>query len=339
MDRVAIVGAGVAGAGAATVIDDHEHVEASIFERSETVGGRAASRVRGDVVYDNGANYLRSDDGRVNRLVTETLDTDGLIDVREPVYTFDASGTVEPGRDADGHKWSYRSGLCELPRRLLDRTGVSLRVGARIESCTRRNGWVLEDAGGTQWGPFDAVVLTPPAPVASELLTGSGRCGAVVDDLAGVDYRTIYSAALHYPFEIDRPYYAIVNTDKNHAIGWVSREECKPGHVPAGESLLIVQASHEWSVANADEPARQNAKRLATKAASLVGVERLLDPDWTDGRLWRPALPKSRVSRESVVAARTAGLHIAGDAVAGEGRLHAAIRSGLEAGERVVAAD
>jgi predicted NAD/FAD-dependent oxidoreductase len=42
---------------------------------------------------------------------------------------------------------------------------------------------------------------------------------------------------------------------------------------------------------------------------------------------------------DALAAARSAGLSVAGDWVAGAGRVHAAVRSGLEAGERLAVAD
>ena len=92
----------------------------TVLEKSGGVCGRAATRRRGDVTYDYGANYVKSDDERVVELLTETLPTEGLVDVTDPVYTFDADGTVSEGRDADDHKWTYRAGLTQIAKRLFD---------------------------------------------------------------------------------------------------------------------------------------------------------------------------------------------------------------------------
>jgi renalase len=340
MDRVGIVGAGVSGAGAAYALAQRApDVDVTVFEASDRVGGRAASRTRADCIYDYGANYLKADDERVMRLVTETLDTTGLVDVAEPVDTFDASGTVSPGRDADDHKWTYESGLRELPRRLFDATDARIFTEMPIDTLARESdGWRLRspDLGH---GPFDAVVLTPPAPDTAALLRDADwndeARNALVDALAAVDYRTIYSAALHYPFAIDRPYYALVNTDRKHAVSWLSREESKRGHVPDGRTLLIVQAAEDWSVEHADDPPAANAERLAGNAASILDDDRLDSPDWTDHHCWTHALPDGEVPAAAVQAARDDALYVVGDAIAGEGRIHAALRSGLEAGDQL----
>jgi len=342
MPSIGIVGAGASGAALSHLVDGAvPDADITVLEKSGGVCGRGATRRRGDITYDYGANYLKDDDDRVTELVTETLDTDGLVDVAEPVWTFDAEGTVSEGRDADDHKWSYRDGLTQIAKRLFARTDATVHRNTRVEAI-RRDGdaWNLTDDDGGEWEPFDAVVLTPPAPQTADLLAAAEWDHETRDALEAaareVDYRTIWTAVLHYPFELDRPYYALVNTDKTHDVGWISREECKPGHVPEGESLLIVQANHEWSVEHYDDPPAENVADLAAATADVVGDDRLTDPDWTDHQGWLYALPDAAVRRGPLDSAEDYGLYCAGDWVAGEARLHAALRSGFDVGERLV---
>ncbi|MFB6218745.1 MAG: NAD(P)/FAD-dependent oxidoreductase, partial [Halobacteriaceae archaeon] len=269
-----------------------------------------------------------------------TLDDEGLVDVTEPVWTFDAEGVVSEGRDADDHKWSYREGLTQVAKRLFADSPATVHRETHVEGLVRDGeDWRLVDADGGAWGPFEEVVLNPPAPQTAALLDAADweadARTALADAARAVPYRSVYTAVLHYPFPIDRPYYALVNTDKAHDVGWVSREECKPGHVPDGETLLVVQANHEWSVAHGDGDPAENAAALADRAADLLGDDRLRDPDWTDGQHWRYALPEAGVDPEPLRRAETDGLYCVGDWVAGEARLHAALRNGLETGERL----
>jgi len=344
MTRIGIVGAGAATAAATYRLDDLlSDAAITVLEKSGGVCGRAATRRRDGARYDYGANYLKSDDDRVTELVTEELDDEGLVDVADPVWTFDADGQIAEGRDADDHKWSYEAGLTQIAKRLFGRTDTTVHRETRIEGIARTDDqWRLTDAGGDAWGPFDALLLNPPAPQTAALLAGADWDGETRDELAAaadaVDYRTIYTAVLNYPFRLDVPYYALVNTDKNHDVSWVSREECKAGHVPDGESLLIVQAGPAWSVAHYDDSPEENVAKLARKTAALLGDERLTDPDWTDHQGWRYALPEGSVAREPLREAEARDLYCVGDWVAGEARLHAALRNGLETGERIAGA-
>jgi len=340
MTAIGFVGAGAATAAAAFVLDSAApDASVTVLEKSGGVCGRAATRRRGDVTYDYGANYVKSDDQRVVELLTDTLDTGGLVDVTEPIYTFDADGTVSEGRDADEHKWSYERGLTQVAKRLFGRTDASVHRHTRVERVRHSGGaWRVTDADGTEWGPFDALVLDPPAPQTAELLAGADWDDPLRADLVeavrGVDFRTVWTAVLRYPFELDVPYYALVNTDKDHEIGWIAREECKRGHVPDG-SLLVVQANQEWSLARYDDPPDENAARLAELTAGVVGDGRLTDPEWTDHQGWRYALPEDGAPSGPLDSAEEHGLYCLGDWVAGEARLHAALRNGLDTGERL----
>ena len=342
MTRIGIVGAGVAAAAAAYTIETtHEDASITVFEKSRGLCGRAATRRRDGIRYDYGANYVKSDDDRVVELLTETLETDGLVDITEPIWTFDGEGSVSAGRDADEHKWTYRTGLTQIAKRLFGRTDATIHRETRIETLQRDDElWRLEDTDGDQWGPFDIVLLNPPAPQTADLLRSaewdSDRRGPLLEAVDAVPYRTIWTGVLHYPFDLEVPYYALVNTDKAHEIGWISREECKPGHVPDGESLLIVQANHEWSVDHYDTDPDANLEELATMTAALFDDERLLEPDWTDHQGWRYAQPEAAVDREPLRQAEAEGLYCLGDWVAGEARVHAALGNGLEVGARVV---
>jgi predicted NAD/FAD-dependent oxidoreductase len=341
MTDIGIVGAGAAAAAATYVLGGTvRDASITVLEKSGGVCGRAATRRRGDCTYDYGANYVKSDDERVNELLTGTLDTEGLIEAEGPVYTFDREGSVSPGREADEHKWSYRAGLTQIAKRLFARTDASVERRTRVETVARDGDrWRLTDSEGAEWGPFDVLLLNPPAPQTAELLRGADWDADAREHLAdatdAVPYRSVWTAVLHYPFELDRPYYALVNTDREHEIGWVSREECKPGHVPDGESLLIVQASPAWSVEHYDDSPEGNVAELADLTADLLGDPRLAEPDWTDHQGWRYALPDEGVSPGVVQSAEEHDLYCAGDWVAGEARVHAALRSGLETGERM----
>ncbi|QSW98505.1 NAD(P)/FAD-dependent oxidoreductase [Haloterrigena alkaliphila] len=345
MTRIGIVGAGAAGAAAAYALETAgPDSRVTVLEKSGGLCGRAATRRRGDVTYDYGANYVKADDERVVDLLTETLATDGLVDVAEPIWTFDGDGAVSEGRDADEHKWTYREGLTQIAKRLLERTDATVHRKTCVETIRQDSGtgtWQLEDASGDQWGPFDAVLLNPPAPQTADLLrdadweSDGGLRERIVDAISSVPYRTIWTGVFHYPFELEQPYYALVNTDKAHEIGWIAREECKPGHVPDGETLLIVQANHEWSLERFDDDPDEALEDLAELTADVMDDERLLEPDWTAHQGWRYAQPEDGVDREPIREAEAEGLYCLGDWVAGEGRLHAALRNGLETGERV----
>lgn len=338
--HVGIVGAGAAGAAVAYAVDAVvPEAEITVLEKSGGVCGRAAARRRGPITYEYGANYLKDDDERVVDLVTEELSTEGLVEIPEPIYVFDGEGTVAEGRSTDARRWTYADGITRLAKRLLGATDATVHRDTRVTDLARiDSSWRL-GSEDRQWGPFDRLVLTPPAPQTGSLIEAADWSDPLREELAAaaaeVPFRTIWSAVLGYETPIDRPYYALVNPGKDHEVGWIAREECKPGHVPDGQSVLLVQGGHDWSRANLETAPEAVASELATMTADIVGESHLADPDWTDTQCWRYALPEDGIAAGPVDSARDHGLYLAGDWVAGEARLHAALRSGLDAAEQL----
>ena len=355
--EAAIVGAGAAGAGAAYALRKTD-VEVTVLEKSRGVCGRAATRRKDGCVYDHGANYVKSDNERVTRLVEGALDSEGLVDITEPVWTFDADGEISEGEDRDEHKWTYEDGITQLAKRLFDRTDADVRTETRIEAIERNgeghrsvdnnddgddagtgSGWRPVDTDGEGTGRYDVVLLTPPAPQTAELVGETALDedlrADLVSEIEAVGYRTQLTAVLHYPFAIDRPYYALVNTDHEHDIAWLSREECKSGHVPDGECLLIAQMAPNWSTERYDEPGEQITDAAADLVGKLFDDERFADPDWTDVQPWRFAIPDNGADADVLSRAEGEGMFFAGDWVVGEGRVHEALGNGLDAGERI----
>ncbi|WP_311171980.1 NAD(P)/FAD-dependent oxidoreductase [Halobellus ordinarius] len=341
--RVGIVGAGAAGSGAAYALRDAD-ATVTIVEKSGGVCGRAATRRKHGCHYDYGANYLKEADDRTASLLS-SLGTDGLVDIESPVWTFDGAGDIAAGDDRSSHKWTWTEGMTQLAKRLLARTDATVHRRTRVTELTRDGGsdtsrrrWTLVDEDGERYGPFDVVLLTPPAPQTAELLRATDwpddRLDRLRDAVEAVPYRTIRTVVLHYPFRESYPWYGLVNTDKAHAIGWLSREECKDGHVPDGESLLIVQMGPEWSTARYDEGLDDILPDVTERVAALLDDDRYRDPDWIDDQGWRYALPDSGLET-AAGAATDAGLYVAGDWVAGEGRVERALWNGHETGERI----
>jgi predicted NAD/FAD-dependent oxidoreductase len=338
--RIGVVGAG-SGSAAATYIADNAipDAEVTIFEKSRGVCGRAAARRRDGIVYEYGANYLKDDDGRVSDLVSGEFDA-GLVEVDGPVWTFDSDGNVAEGRDKQGRRWTYEDGITRLAKHLLGETSATVTRETRITDVARERGWRLTDTDRAEYGPFDVLLVNPPAPQTADLLqdTGVEAVDRLGDAAGEVAYRTVWTAVLGYRFEIAPPYYALVNTDKEHEIGWIGREGCKPGHVPAGQSVLVVQASPEWSTERYDDAPAENIANLARHTAAIMDDPRLADPDWTDHQGWRYALPEGGVRTEAVREAAREGVYAVGDWVPGAARLHAAVRNGLETGAAVARA-
>ncbi|NHN41206.1 NAD(P)-binding protein [Halorubellus sp. JP-L1] len=346
-ERVAVVGAGVAGCGVADALAGTDR-EVVVVEKARGVSGRAATRRKHGCRYDHGANYVKPGEDDEFTGVLESFGVEGLHDVAEPVWVHDADGDIQPGRERDARKWTYEAGITQFAKRVLDASDATVELETEIESLERDDAasddatatgpWSLVDADGERYAGFDRVVLTPPAPQTAALLAATAwdddRRDAVRAAADGVAYRTVRTLVLHYDFRVDRPWYALVDPEQTHPVGWLAREECKPGHVPDGESLLIAQMSPAWSVAHDDDPTETAASAAADRVADLLADDRYRDPNWVDSQGWRYALPENAAG-DAVRAAEAAGLYCAGDWVVGDGRVHRAFENGRTVGRRL----
>ena len=182
--RVAIVGAGLAGLGAATRLAPHHEVV--VLERNDTIGGRLGTLKIGDATFDAGAQFftVRGEDLRAR--------TDDWLERNVAFEWSRGFGEV------DGHpRYGGVGGMSTLAYDLA--TGLDVRTGHMVFSLERlEDGWsvVLDDASRIE---VDAVVITCPVAQAWALLAQSDV--ELPDDLARREFRRITAALL----TLDRP--------------------------------------------------------------------------------------------------------------------------------------
>src|SRR5215207_3022576 len=302
--RLAIVGAGLAGLAAAHWLRrERPDLELTVWEKSRGVGGRAATRRQHGAIYDHGAQYVKAHTPALERLLTETLAHDTLADIALPVWTFDGAGVIaegDPAQNADP-KWTYRDGLTRLAKELA--RDVEVRTGVRVASLGHvprvagtpaledRLGatYHLHDDSGTPLGATDAVLLTPPAPQMAELLALSTLPAAareiLMEELNRAVYRRCLTIVLGYAATPrERPWYALVNTDRQHPLSWLAYEHVKPGRATGG-GVLIAQMAPGWSDENWDDALPEATTRVAALVGELLGEE-LSAPSWSDRQGW-----------------------------------------------------
>ncbi|MGZ6356515.1 MAG: NAD(P)/FAD-dependent oxidoreductase, partial [Ktedonobacteraceae bacterium] len=240
MPSVAIIGAGCSGLAAAHEFRDAGYA-VTIFEQSQQVGGRATTRQQEGFIYDYGAQYIKRGSTISISLITERFQLDDLIDIAKPVWIFDGDSHIQVGDPIQNAepKWNYRSGLHALAKRMAQ--GLDIRLQTPVSSIQQSViGWELFDQQGEYCGEFDYVLITMPASEATELARKSQFQGrhqeAICALLEKAKYNQLISIMLGYrPIPLERPYYALVNTDKAHAVSWLAWEHEKTlERVPEG---------------------------------------------------------------------------------------------------------
>jgi len=362
MTKLAIIGAGVAGLVAARALRERgADLAIAIYEQSHQLGGRVTTRRRDGYIFDHGAQNLRAPTPEIARLLVDELPSAQLRDIGLPVWTFDGAGAIaqgDPALNAEP-KWVYRDGLDRLGELL--GAGLEVHRGVRIGGFWRKTederpkdsisdghssvarrlssvNYELFDIQGQKVAEASTILLTPPAPQAAEILAASDLDAILKDallaELGRASYRRCISLAVAYPRRIERPYYALVNTDRAHAIAWLALEHAKaPERCPPGHGLLIAQMASRWSLDHWDAPVEQLERLIVPRVAALLG-EDLGAPLWSDAQRWPYALP-DRGADFATLNGGSGGLFFAGDYTAGLGRVHLAIESGWRVAEQI----
>ncbi|HEX6481607.1 MAG TPA: FAD-dependent oxidoreductase, partial [Ktedonobacteraceae bacterium] len=207
-------------------------------------------------------------------------------------------------------------------------------------------GWRVFDTSGQVLGDFEQLLITVPASQAAEIIEGSGGAmnmaptgwsDVVCAGLSKARYNPLLSVMLGYGTRLRlRPYYALVNTDKAHAVSWLAWEHEKaPERVPRGTGLLIAQMAPQYTLDHWDTPDNEIVEDVGRLVAELID-EDLPRPVFTDVQRWPYALPAEKADGVEVNAASLPyGLAFCGDGFVG-GRVHLALEDGIRTAQQII---
>ena len=367
MTSIAIIGAGSSGLAAAhTLLDAGYSVTADVgaqfiapapahtsrdasytvtlFEQTDDVGGRATTQQHDGFTYDSGAQYIKP--GPVSTpFVTERFALPDLIDIHKPVWIFDQHGHIQEGDPIQNAepKWNYASGLLALSHCMAAGLHISFHTTiTRVQHTT--TGWQLFGSAGQPIQPistFDQLLITIPAPQAADLIENSSLAPDIqkniVTLLRTARYNPLTSVMLGYaPAPQERPYYALVNTDRAHAISWLAWEhEKSPARAPVGTGLLIAQMAPTYSQQHMGTSDEEIIRDTAAHVAALI-QEPLPPPIFTTIQRWPFALPVQNADAKALnTLTLPLGLAFCGDAFTG-GRVHLAMEHGVEVAGQLI---
>lgn len=315
-----------------------------MYEKSHDVGGRATTHSRAGFTYDDGAQYIKYGTSESMALVTTRFRAPDLIDIQKPVWIFNRDSQIQEGDPQQNAepKWSYRSGLITLARQMAQ--GLDIRLSTPITHLLQtERGWQLFTEHEVIPEYFTNVLITIPTSQAIELLKvsqfGSEIQPAIYEHLSAARYNTLISVALGYrPRPHERPYYALVNTDKGHSISWLAWEHEKaPERVPAETGLLIAQMAPQYSQDHWQTADAEVVQDIARLVANLID-EPMPTPLFSEITRWPYALPAAKADADALnKLTLPIGLAFCGDAFVG-GRIYLALEHGMAVAQQIIQA-
>jgi predicted NAD/FAD-dependent oxidoreductase len=342
--KLLIVGAGISGLATAYTLTKHApDIDIHCIEKSRGVGGRAATRRRHNAVFDHGAQFFRTNDESQLAFFRNELDASQLVDIHKPVWTFTHDNILSVGDSAQNSapKLVYRAGINQLGK-LLKPEHLSISFQQRIAHITQEQNTIrCFDADQQELAQGDAIVFTPPAPQIIDILRAShidtSMQQHLIEGLTPATYRPCLSITMAFDQAFDFPFYALVNSDRQHDISWLAFEHDKDiSRAPAGQSLITIQLAPSASKLQWDDDVEILATRYLPAIASLLHTQ-LPQPLWIDRQGWRYALPDGKANTHLLqMYERSHGVYFAGDALFGLGRVHLALQSGIEVAHRII---
>lgn len=323
--RVAVVGAGIAGLSAATALVGGG-ASVTLFDKGRGPAGRTSTRRAADVAFDHGAPWIEAEDEAFVAQLGSWAAAGCAARWTPRVARLDDEGRVD---GVDTHDvWLGVPGMSALAKS--SAAALDLRSGVRVSAITHDDaGWTVTAESGERFGPFDALVSTPPPEQSAALLRTAGleRLASDADD---VPMAPCVVVMLAFPTAIDAPFDAAHLVDDE--LAWICRETSKPGRAP-GEAWTL-QATPSWSAEHFDDDDALLADALLRAWNRVYAVD-APPPRHIDVHRWRYAGAPFPLDGPLVDDAR--GLVVCGDWTHARAGVEGAWLAGRDAAARLLA--
>jgi len=328
----------MAGIACARTLRQAGH-QVTVFEKSQELGGRMATRDSAFGSFDHGAQYFTARDPRFllalqttpqlckrwSANTVQVLDELGRV-AAASLPPHDAHWVATPGMKSLVAGWAaplLQAGQIEMPAKVL-----------QIErDCLHPGQWQLRaqapDGAQHVYSSFDTVLLAMPAAQAQFLLQNSKQMGAWSKRIDTVQVAPCWTLMLAFPQAV-QPGLTTLGPQWNaalsthHRIAWLARESSKPGR--SAVERWTIQASPAWSQEHLhDDMARIEAK-LIKAFTEVTGIR--ADPAHVDSQRWLYAKTLTPLGKSHLWDGKK-GLGVCGDWCLGH-RVEDAFVSGLE---------
>ncbi len=323
--KIAIIGAGMAGLAAARELIQHD-LPAVIFEKSQGLGGRVATRRLEGFVFDTGAQSFACEGSVLEKTILENLDRTELVQIEKPIFVHDGHHLL-PGdkRVNKVRRYTYLSGNTKLPKLLA--ANLEIRLNSPVSQLERANGKYR--VGDEE---FDGIILTAPVPQSSLLLWGIGEKRAT----AQAKYRACLSVLLGYQFELETPFHAAIDPEGTTPLQWIGLESMKcKGRSPEGSTAIVAQMSAAYSHSAWERSDEQIVQMATGQLANLFG-QKMLRPAISNVKKWKYSQPEE-IAMFDTVNQKGSTIVLAGDGLVG-GRTELAYDSGIRAAKLLLGA-
>lgn len=290
MDKIAIIGAGLAGLSAARQLQLAGH-EVDVYDKGHRAGGRLSSRQEAWGGYDQGAQYFTARDPRfIAQLETWRHQLKAALWAVVPKRWSDGELTESADRE---QRWV---GLPTMHALAVDLSQqLSLYLNSRIVALSReQEQWWLYDGKGHQFGPYRGLLLAIPAPQAATLVPLACPLQARLHD---IPMRPCWSIALGFNQRLSGPRLGADEAAgifcQHPMLRWIARDSDKPARRREVDTWVL-HCQAEWTRQHWQSPQAELVRLGQQALAQVLGIA-VPAPHYSAVHRWRFAdqLPAS----------------------------------------------
>lgn len=262
--KIAVVGAGLAGLVVARRLQTLADV--TVFEKSRGAGGRIATRYAGDFEFDHGAQFFTARTDAFRTFLQPLIDDGAVASWPAKFAEFDRS-SIKTMRswDEDYPHYVGAPRMNSIGKFLAANLNIAFEKA--VTGVTRDSkGWTVSDSAGTRSGPFDWLVLTPPA--AQTAVLGE----AFPDLVATCRARSMlgcFALMLGFAKPLELPWQAALV--RNADISWISVNSSKPAR--KRPFTLVVHSTNAWASAHIDDDIDAVLGHMLNEASQVTGED------------------------------------------------------------------
>lgn len=315
--KIAVIGAGIAGLNLANILSAQADV--TVFEKSDKLGGRAATHIAAEHAFDHGAQFFTVKTKPFQQLV-ETLEAQGVVGRWDARFAEIRHAEITAQRQWD---ISYPHYVGTPNMRAIGQfmaKDLEVRLNQTVHGLKREHDvWLLFSEQETL-GAFDWVVFAIPAAQAHELLPN--HC-AFKAELPNVSMQACYALMLAYPEPKSHVWDAALIA--GDVLSWASVNSSKPGRIQPFS--MVTMSRNVWAEAHFNHDANFVTQAMLTELSKVMRQD-MADFSYIQLKRWKYA-NAARRAEQSLLLDEKLQLACCGDWCK-VGRMESAFTSSLD---------
>lgn len=321
MANIAIIGAGIAGLSALSVLAENHSV--TVFDKSRGSGGRMATKKVNDSSWDMGAQFLLAHTQTFEHELAKWQQK-GLVEPWD-VTPYIIENTQAQTSPDSKKRFVGVSRMTALTRKLLSQADEFL-PSTRIIEAQYKNGWQLKDENQQTYRGFDALIINCPPQQAIDLISEAPQ---LIAPIQSIKMQPCWTLLLSFEQKLDIEFnLAFV---KSSPIKLLVRNNSKPQRDEL--ETWVIQADATYSEQHKDSPKEQVQAELLAEFFKQTGIA---DQAYKDIWLhrWLYSTPENTLNEDCLSNAQTK-LAVCGDWCV-KGTVEGAWLSGQEAAKQIL---